>query len=121
VVAIGNRLGLELTVSNGIVSGIRSDEKQEGKLLQITAPISHGSSGGPLFNMFGEVTGINAMFLQGGESLNFAIPVNDAKNLLQNQSAQLEQLPNEPGLAVSPSLCLRSRKYTVDVKNFART
>ncbi len=51
VVAIGNPLGLELTVSNGILSGIRSDEKEDGKLLQITAPISRGSSGGPLFNM----------------------------------------------------------------------
>ena len=95
VVAIGNPLGLELTVSNGILSGIRSDEKEDGKLLQITAPISRGSSGGPLFNMFGEVVGINVMFLEGGESLNFAIPVNDAKSLLVNQSAQLQQLPNE--------------------------
>jgi len=64
--------------------------------LQITAPISHGSSGGPLFNMFGEVIGINAMFLEGGENLNFAIPVNDAKSLLQNQSTRLQPLPNEP-------------------------
>jgi S1-C subfamily serine protease len=95
VVAVGNPLGLELTVSNGIVSGIRTGEKQEGKLLQITAPISHGSSGGPLFNMSGEVVGINALFLESGESLNFAIPVNDAKNLLKNQSNQLQQLPNE--------------------------
>lgn len=95
IVAIGNPLGLELTVSNGILSGIRSDEKEDGKLLQITAPISRGSSGGPLFNMFGEVVGINAMFLEGGESLNFAIPVNDAKNLLKNQTVQLQQLPNE--------------------------
>jgi len=95
VVAIGNPLGLELTVSNGILSGIRSDEKEDGKLLQITAPISRGSSGGPLFNMFGEVVGINAMFLEGGESLNFAIPANDAKNLLPNQTVQLQQLPNE--------------------------
>jgi hypothetical protein len=95
VVAIGNPLGLELTVSNGILSGIRRDEKEDVKLLQITAPISRGSSGGPLFNMFGEVVGINAMFLEGGESLNFAIPVNDAKNLLQNQTVQLQQLPNE--------------------------
>jgi S1-C subfamily serine protease len=96
VVAIGNPLGLELTVSNGIISGIRSDERENDKLLQITAPISPGSSGGPLFNMFGEVVGINAMYLEGGESLNFAIPVNDAKRLLRNQSAQLQQLPNEP-------------------------
>jgi hypothetical protein len=97
VVAIGNPLGLELTVSNGIVSGIRTDEKQEDKLLQITAPISHGSSGGPLFNMSGEVVGINALFLKGGESLNFAIPINDAQRLLSEKVAELHDLPNETG------------------------
>ena len=94
VVAIGNPLGLELTVSNGILSGIR-ETKEEGKFLQTTAPISHGSSGGPLFNMFGEVVGVNTLYLEGGESLNFAIPVNDVKNLLHNRSTQLQQLPNE--------------------------
>jgi S1-C subfamily serine protease len=95
VVAIGNPLGLELTVSNGILSGIRSDEKEDGKLLQITAPISRGSSGGPLFNMSGEVVGINALILEGGESLNFAIPINDAQRLLSEKAAKLEDLPNE--------------------------
>jgi hypothetical protein len=96
VVAIGNPLGLELTVSNGILSGVRTVEKEGGKFLQITAPISHGSSGGPLFNMAGEVIGITSMYFEGGENLNFAIPVNDAKRLLLNQSATLSSLPNEP-------------------------
>jgi hypothetical protein len=92
VVAIGNPLGLELSVSNGILSGIRKDAQEGGKLLQITAPISHGSSGGPLFNLFGQVIGVNAMFLEGGENLNFAIPINDAKRLLANVPA-----PTKPG------------------------
>jgi hypothetical protein len=96
VVAIGNPLGLELTVSNGILSGVRTVEKVGGKFLQITAPISHGSSGGPLFNMAGEVVGITSMYFEGGENLNFAIPVNDAKRLLLNRSAALSKLPNEP-------------------------
>ncbi len=95
VVAIGNPLGLELTVSNGIVSGLRTDKEAGGKFLQTTAPISPGSSGGPLFNMLGEVVGINTMYLEGGENLNFAIPVNDAKHLLMNQYAKLQNLPNE--------------------------
>ncbi len=95
VVAIGNPLGLELTVSNGIVSGLRTDKQAGGKFLQTTAPISPGSSGGPLFNMLGEVVGINTMYLEGGENLNFAIPVNDAKLLLSNQSTKLQNLPNE--------------------------
>ena len=51
VVAIGNPLSLESTVSNGIVSGIRAVKEDSDKYLQITAPISPGSSGGPLFNI----------------------------------------------------------------------
>lgn len=95
VVAIGNPLGLELTISNGIVSGIRTVEKEGGKFLQVTAPISHGSSGGPLLNMTGEVIGITSMYFEGGENLNFAIPINEAKRLLLNLSAKLQNLPNE--------------------------
>jgi Trypsin-like peptidase domain len=95
VVAIGNPLSLESTVSNGIISGVRTSKEQGGKFLQTTAPISPGSSGGPLFNMSGEVVGINTMYLEGGENLNFAIPVNDAKLLLSHQSAKLQNLPNE--------------------------
>jgi len=99
VVAIGNPLSLESTVSNGIISGVRTSKEQGGKFLQTTAPISPGSSGGPLFNMRGEVVGINTLYLEGGENLNFAIPVNDAKLLLSHQAAKLQNLPNEHGLA----------------------
>jgi S1-C subfamily serine protease len=95
VVAIGNPLSLESTVSNGIVSGMRTSKEQGGKFLQTTAPISPGSSGGPLFNMAGEVVGINTMYLEGGENLNFAIPSNDAKRLLLAKSSKLQDLPNE--------------------------
>jgi len=97
VVAIGNPLSLESTVSNGIVSSIRTIEDKGGKYLQITAPISPGSSGGPLFDMAGEVIGITTMYIKGGENLNFAIPINDAKPLLlQASSAKLQNLPNQP-------------------------
>jgi len=96
VVAIGNPLSLESTVSNGIVSGVRTVQDEGGRFLQITAPISPGSSGGPLFNMAGDVVGITTMYLKGGENLNFAIPINDAKLLLLDSSAKLSPLPNEP-------------------------
>src|SRR6266478_3936199 len=89
VVAIGNPLSLESTVSNGIISGVRTSKEQGGKFLQTTAPISPGSSGGPLFNMRGEVVGINTLYLEGGENLNFAIPINEAKNLLASRSTKL--------------------------------
>ena len=95
VVAIGNPLSLESTVSNGIVSGIRAVQEEGGKYLQITAPISPGSSGGPLFNMAGEVIGITTMYLKGGENLNFAIPINDAKPLLSAYSTKLQAFPDE--------------------------
>ena len=96
VVAIGNPLSLESTVSNGIVSGMRTAEDLGGKFLQVTAPISPGSSGGPLFNMMGQVIGITTMYMKGGENLNFAIPINDAKRLLLSESSKLRALPNEP-------------------------
>ena len=101
VVAIGNPLSLESTVSNGIVSGMRTAEELGGKFLQVTAPISPGSSGGPLFNMAGEVIGITTLYLKGGENLNFAIPINDAKRLLvsqheKNGGAAIPAWPNEP-------------------------
>ena len=95
VVAIGNPLSLESTVSNGIVSGIRTVEEEGGKFLQVTTPISPGSSGGPLFNMAGEVVGITTLYLEGGENLNFAIPINDAKRLLLAKSSKIQALPNE--------------------------
>jgi len=96
VVAIGNPLSLESTVSNGIVSAIRTVEDEGGKFVQITAPISPGSSGGPLFNMAGEVVGITTSHLIGGQNLNFAIPINDVKLMLRATLSTVSALPDEP-------------------------
>jgi S1-C subfamily serine protease len=96
VVAIGNPLSLESTVSNGIVSAFRTDEKEGDKFVQITAPISHGSSGGPLFNMAGEVVGITTSGYSGGGNLNFAIPINDVKPMLPDPSTKARTLPDNP-------------------------
>jgi serine protease Do len=74
VFAIGNPKGLEKTLSNGIVSGIREDKN--AKYIQTTAPITNGSSGGPLFNMKGEVIGITTMGLQDG-SIFFALTIKE--------------------------------------------
>ena len=113
VVAIGNPLSLESTVSTGIVSGIRTIEDEGGKFLQVTAAISPGSSGGPLFNMAGEVIGITTLYLKGGENLNFAIPINDAKRLLLNQSGKLQNLPDE-------SRPVKAQTHDPDVQSSAR-
>jgi len=95
VVAIGSPLSLESTVSNGILSGMRSIEQEGGRFLQITAPISPGSSGGPLFNMAGEVVGITTLRIKGGENLNFAIPINDIKPMLQTSFSTLANFPDK--------------------------
>lgn len=82
VYAIGNPQGLEGTFSQGIISSIR--QIGTDKLLQITAPISPGSSGGPVLNFKGEVIGVSVATFKGGQNLNFAIPSNYIKNLIQN-------------------------------------
>ena len=80
VYAVGNPQGLEGTFSQGIVSSIR--EVGTDKLLQITAPISPGSSGGPVLNGKGEVIGVSVATFRSGQNLNFAIPVKYLKKLL---------------------------------------
>ncbi|MDH7971111.1 trypsin-like peptidase domain-containing protein [Sphingomonas sp. AR_OL41] len=81
VVAIGNPLGLGDTVSDGLLSGVREFGDGVG-VLQISAPISPGSSGGPVLNDRGEVIGIATFVVNSGQNLNFAVPINAAKTML---------------------------------------
>jgi len=80
VFAVGNPEGLEGTFSQGIVSGIR--DASGVTLLQITAPISPGSSGGPVLNTQGRVVGIAVATFRSGQNLNFAVPSSYLKSLL---------------------------------------
>lgn len=80
VFAVGNPEGLEGTFSEGIVSGIRTIGTDE--LLQITAPISPGSSGGPVIDVAGKVLGISVATFKEGQNLNFAVPVSYLKALI---------------------------------------
>ncbi|MDQ6787277.1 MAG: tetratricopeptide repeat protein [Acidobacteriota bacterium] len=73
IVVIGNPYGLEGSVSNGIVSAVR-EIAGYGKIIQITAPISPGSSGSPVVNMRGQVIGVATLQAAEGQSLNFAVP-----------------------------------------------
>jgi Flp pilus assembly protein TadD len=75
IYVIGSPQGLENTISEGILSGIREVDR-ERKILQMTAPISPGSSGGPLFNSSGEVVGVATFLLAETQNLNFAMPIN---------------------------------------------
>ncbi len=87
VVVVGNPEGLEQTVSNGLVSAIR--ELNGRRLFQISAPISSGSSGSPVFNDRGEVIGVVLSSIEAGQNLNFAVPINYAKTLLKVGTEQL--------------------------------
>ncbi|MBU4480533.1 trypsin-like peptidase domain-containing protein [Patescibacteria group bacterium] len=73
IIVYGSPLGLEKTLSDGIISAIR-EVPGYGKLIQITAPISPGSSGSPVLNMKGEVIGVATFQMVEGQNLNFAIP-----------------------------------------------
>jgi len=100
VYAVGNPQGLEGTFSQGIVSSIR--EVGTDKLLQITAPISPGSSGGPVLNGKGEVIGVSVATFRGGQNLNFAIPSNYLKALLAKVG------PAKPFAQAKPAKAARS-------------
>ncbi|MDP3028610.1 MAG: tetratricopeptide repeat protein [Deltaproteobacteria bacterium] len=112
IIVIGSPFGLETTISNGIISGVRG---QSG-LIQITAPVSPGSSGSPVFNTKGEVIGIASFLIEGGQNLNFAIPVKYVANLLagHNEKNSSEQLPAPaptPEAAPAPA---GARKFKFD-------
>jgi len=86
VFAIGSPLGLERTVTEGIVS-TKTREFNGELYLQTTAQINPGNSGGPLFNLRGEVVGVTNMKIQSGEGIGFAIPVDSVKYFLKHRDA----------------------------------
>ena len=86
VFAIGSPLGLERTVTEGILS-TRTREMGGTLYLQTTAQINPGNSGGPLFNLSGEVIGVTNMKVTAGEGLGFAIPVEAVKFFLDHRDA----------------------------------
>lgn len=89
VVAIGSPLGLMNTISDGIVSGFRRSEVED--FIQITAPISPGSSGGALFNMYGELIGITSAGYVEGQNINLAIPIKYVYRLLQEEFTKINE------------------------------
>ena len=116
VVAIGDPLGVELrgTRTNGITSGINRDIKSGNRtltLMQSTAALNTGNSGGPLVNCYGQVVGINTMKIgdyasEGGvEGLGFAIPITSVQTIL-------EQLASKGYVAGRPDLGLKGQEIS---------
>jgi tetratricopeptide (TPR) repeat protein len=79
IYVISSPQGLENTISDGILSGKRGAEDDK-IILQITAPVSPGSSGGPVFNQNGQVIGVATFLLKDSQNLNFAMPVDGIKD-----------------------------------------
>jgi serine protease Do len=103
VFAIGAPIGLDRTVSSGIVSV--TDRAFEGHtMLQITVPINPGNSGGPLFTLRGEVVGVNSAGYMGMQGLNFAIPSRYVRDFLTNRSAfAVDESRSEHGVHFLPA------------------
>lgn len=93
VVIVGSPLGLEGTVTAGVLSSIR-DSGDGFKVLQTDAAINPGNSGGPLLNSKGQVIGVVSFKVRSSEGLNFALPVNYVKGLLNqlHEPVSLEQM-----------------------------
>lgn len=115
VFAIGSPLGLERTVTQGILS--TKTRQMEGQLyLQTSAQINPGNSGGPLFNLAGEVVGVTNMKITFGEGLGFAIPVELVKSFLDHRDAFAYSTdnPNNPFRYLEPPS--RTKQNPVDAK-----
>jgi tetratricopeptide (TPR) repeat protein len=91
IYALGSPLGFENTITEGIISGLRYYKKEAKNFIQISAAISHGSSGGAVVDSKGELIGISTLTVTEGQNLNFAIPINEVltvynqKGIKQNQ------------------------------------
>ncbi len=121
VVAIGDPLGVELrgTMTDGIISAINRDLEVNGRnmsLLQTTAALNNGNSGGPLVNCYGQVVGIVAMKIgdyassSGVEGLGFAIPMSTVKNVVE-QLAQNGYVAGRPSLGLSGEIISSFHQY----------
>ena len=92
VYAIGAPRGLELSITNGIVSGFRHIEEEF--MIQNTAPIAPGSSGGPLFNSDGRVIGVTTSLLSDSPGIYFSIGAGDVRRLLRTPNIVIAPLLN---------------------------
>ncbi len=112
VLTVGAPLGLEASVTNGVISGLRTNQGR--REIQITAPISPGNSGGALVNRQGELIGLPTSTMRSGQNLNFAIPVSYARLLLASPDTQsLAVLAPLPGMDI-PATILRVDSGSAD-------
>jgi tetratricopeptide (TPR) repeat protein len=82
IYAIGSPLGYENSISEGIISGLRNMIEKNQSFIQVSSPISKGSSGGAIVNSRGELIGISTFTEKSGQNINFAIPVADVLKVI---------------------------------------
>lgn len=118
-IAIGNPLGLDNTVTTGIISGMGRSSSQVGvpdkrvNFIQTDAAINPGNSGGPLLNSEGEVIGINTAIIRNAQGLGFAIPINQAKEIAEQLIAT--------GQADHAFLGIQMASLTPELRQLAQT
>ena len=131
VFAIGSPLGFEYTISSGIVAAVRDNEKvsfsdpltyentekEFEKVLQITAAISPGNSGGALFNSKGEVIGITTYTYIGYGNLNFAVAINSFKKLIKLEETKAYLTDNDLKVKKEESQFTTNYKQATDIKS----
>ncbi len=108
IYALGSPLGLTGTLSDGMVS--TASRVIEGvDYIQITAPISPGNSGGPLLNVYGEVIGVNTMYLVNGQNLNFAVNIKELQKISTNRPVMIKSdyktIYENPSISGDPKTC----------------
>ncbi len=115
VIAVGHPRGYDYTVSDGIVSATRALEEGGQELIQVTAPISPGSSGGPLLDLSGRVIGICSLTLTEGQNINFAVPLRDLGPVLA-EAREIERSLADPDPAHlgAHALAEIARRYRED-------
>jgi S1-C subfamily serine protease len=106
VAAYGSPNGMQGSFSEGVVSALRPGSdlgaKQMGDLIQISAPISKGSSGSPVLNARGEVIGVATLLLKESQNLNFAVPISALKQLLETKPLLPDEFESREALAANP-------------------
>ena len=117
VVAIGNPMGLETSISKGIVSGLNREQYSSDRALssiQTDAAINSGNSGGALFNMYGEVVGVvnSKLVMDYAEGIGFAITINEAKGVIDDLISQ-GYVSGRPILGIT---CLEVSEYVAAIQ-----
>jgi len=119
ILVVGNPLGLDQTVSEGIVSAVR-EFPNIGKIFQMSAPASHGSSGSPVINMDGKVIGVVSFIVEPGQNLNFAVAgqsvldLKDEKTVMTLPEWTYSVSTKKPGLAAE--LCQKGFEFSIQGK-----